>query len=425
VRGFAIIGSAIAHGVVFAALARWRPVLELPSCEVEPGALGQPVEHVEIVLVAPEVASELPARGGDVEPAVLDARRDVEAIARGGSDRARPVEERGSGLPARPVVGVAPHHAGRPEIASELPPSGPSGALAMRGPRRDLRLSRDALERIAGTGPPPPQPPSEPAAPSAHRAELTPTGGDRHEIRDRVAKVSVAPDGSVDMVDAPDATIRLGLPTPGRVGRGFARAINAWTADPYRATRVGRMQDLPRHLTAAPGACEAWGDPMCVTAEDIAEQWRRQDEDVQDGALVSGQLDLTAMLHRKLIGDPYASRKLALLDRTRDERIRIGTRYRTEQRDRSAELVRRNLEALWQTTRDPAARRAALFALWDECAEGDGPEGEAGARARAMVIGWIRARLPRGSADGYTDEELARLDARRTSRAHFAPYPER
>jgi hypothetical protein len=123
-----------------------------------------------------------------------------------------------------------------------------------------------------------------------------------------------------------------------------------------------------------------------------------------------------------IVGDPYASRKLKLLDDTRAERVESGGAYRAAQLERSAQLMARNLEALWRATADPAARREVLFELWDECAEGEGPAGAAGARARAMVIGWIGTHLPKGQPGAFSDEDIARLDARRSSKQHFAPY---
>jgi hypothetical protein len=84
--------------------------------------------------------------------------------------------------------------------------------------------------------------------------------------------------------------------------------------------------------------------------------------------------------------------------------------------------MRQNLERLWASTRDPAARRRALFELWDECGEGSGPLGEAGQSARGQVIGWIAVHLPAGSADAFTAGEIASLDAHRSSKQHFAPY---
>jgi len=121
-------------------------------------------------------------------------------------------------------------------------------------------------------------------------------------------------------------------------------------------------------------------------------------------------------------GDPYASRKRALLDATFEERAAKGGEFRGEQLAHSAELVRRNLELLWASVRDPRERRAALFTLWDECAEGDGPLGEAGERARAEVIGLIRAHLPPDSPDAFTPDELAAFTARRSSQQPFEPY---
>jgi hypothetical protein len=108
--------------------------------------------------------------------------------------------------------------------------------------------------------------------------------------------------------------------------------------------------------------------------------------------------------------DPYASRKRKLLDDTRAEREERGAAFRAEQAARSAELMQRNLEELWARVPDGAARKQALYELWNECADD-----EAGLRARAMVIGWIRARLPPGSGGAFTADELARL-------APFSPY---
>jgi hypothetical protein len=38
------------------------------------------------------------------------------------------------------------------------------------------------------------------------------------------------------------------------------------------------------------------------------------------------------------------------------------------------------------------------------------------------VIGFIRGKLPAGSPGAFTVDEIAKLDAARTSRQHFAPY---
>jgi hypothetical protein len=138
---------------------------------------------------------------------------------------------------------------------------------------------------------------------------------------------------------------------------------------------------------------------------------------------IEGKADIVSWLAKKTgVGDLYGARKRKLLDDTRDERVGNGGAYRSEQLDRSAELMRKNLERLWASTRDPAARRRALCELWDECGEGEGPLGEAGERARGQVIGWIATHLPAGSSDAFTPDEIASCDARRSSKQHFAPY---
>jgi len=134
-----------------------------------------------------------------------------------------------------------------------------------------------------------------------------------------------------------------------------------------------------------------------------------------------GELDAQDRLMLRKGFDPYAHDKLALLDRTRDQRVAIGERHRKDQLAHATELMQRNIDRLWAAAPDRAARKRGLFELWDDCAETGGDElvAPAGA-ARRLVIGTIRARL-RGP-DAYTTAELAELNAIRRSTAVFAPY---
>lgn len=120
--------------------------------------------------------------------------------------------------------------------------------------------------------------------------------------------------------------------------------------------------------------------------------------------------------------DPYARNKLALLDRTRDQRVAVRERHRKAQLAHAPELMQRNLDRLWAMAPDLATRKRELFALWDDCAETGSDELVAGAEAaRRLVVGAIRAHL-RGT-DAYTAAELAELNAHRRSTSVFAPYP--
>jgi len=133
--------------------------------------------------------------------------------------------------------------------------------------------------------------------------------------------------------------------------------------------------------------------------------------------------DATDALMRAHGMDPYASYKLKILDETREERYQIGKRHNHEVLMRSAQLAQKNIDDLWAKTTDLAARKEGLFELWDDCLEaGDDDQVFGGRAARVVIVGTIRARLT-GSA-AYTANELARLNARKKSRAPFDPYAE-
>lgn len=145
--------------------------------------------------------------------------------------------------------------------------------------------------------------------------------------------------------------------------------------------------------------------------------------------LLSGRFDVTDYLMRRSKNDPYASRKLKFLDETRAERVELGKQWRIQQLQQTATIMRQNLARAWAASADLAARKRALFELWDEIVEprsaddeADEVLAEASRAARKTVVGFIRAHLPAGSAGAYTDAELVALNARKQSAATFAPY---
>jgi hypothetical protein len=275
----------------------------------------------------------------------------------------------------------------------------------MRGP--DLALAPDAAARIVARG--------GARAETVHESgklENAPGGG--AVIHDRVTTVTVERDGTAHFHDKPDIEVHVHSPIPHidvkQDLHDLGDALQEWYRDPYAGTRYGPTTDLSELNLAVPGACDRWGDPSCDDPF-APEVEKRARERGKPGAVgLHGPADITAYLYRKLAhADPYAARKRKLLDDTFDERAERGAAFRAEQAARSAELMQRTLEELWAREPDPAARKQALFELWSDCADDD-----AGTRARAMVIGWIRAKLPAGSADAYTPAELERLG--------FAPY---
>lgn len=238
-------------------------------------------------------------------------------------------------------------------------------------------------------GVPPSSPPSPLELParsdwSRPESELRPDHGD-YRIDDGPIAAKVRPDGSVALRDKS----QWRLPLPGR--KDVVKFYESWKRDPV-GHAMGRLM---------PG-----GETVKV--------------------FEGGMPDITDVVMRAVGEDPYAARKLDLLDRTRDERAGIAAVHRRDSLRESIPALRRQLAALWRDRRLPAVeRRRLLFDLWDECAEtGSDDVVASAATARAVIVAFIRRKLPPGSRDAYTDAELRRLNASRTSSAPFAPYAE-
>ncbi|HUS68872.1 MAG TPA: hypothetical protein VMZ28_30255 [Kofleriaceae bacterium] len=119
----------------------------------------------------------------------------------------------------------------------------------------------------------------------------------------------------------------------------------------------------------------------------------------------------------------YDKEEIARMDATRDERRGVTATQDRRNLDAAVARAPAKLERIWRSEWSAAEKRALLFELWDECAE-EGSSGVVSAAnaVRAAVIAFVRRRLPHGSRDAFTDDELRALNRRRTSRARFEPY---
>jgi hypothetical protein len=140
------------------------------------------------------------------------------------------------------------------------------------------------------------------------------------------------------------------------------------------------------------------------------------------GTLVT--FDLTDAVMRALGDDPYAYEKMKIMERTREVRAGMKLRERDRALHEAAVKITARLDRLWrQPAWTAAQKRRLIFMLWDEVAETGDPEVRRGATAvRALIVKFVRARLPRTSADAFTDEELELLNRGRQSKEPFAPY---
>jgi hypothetical protein len=388
VRADVLVGSAVLHGAAVALFVHWLPPREAP-----PVPAPAPTIDIEVAApVPPPPPMPMPIDVALLEP-VVAAPAPRGAVSRPAGHVRIASESNGS-----------PAGAGGGEPVPAAHPGG--GLLHMRGP--DLVLAPDTAEHIAAGG--------EPLHERAHvTGKLEDVSGGTAVIHDRVTTVAIERDGTAHFADKPDVEVHFHSPIPHINFKAdmhdLGDALQAWYADPYAGTRYGRTADLSELNKAVQGACDTWGDLACddPLAPEVEQRARKRWN--SGGAGFHGPADLTAYLYRKLAhSDPYASRKLRLLDDTRAERVERGEAFRAQQAARSAELMQRVLEQLWASKLDIAQRKQALYELWADCSDD-----EAGQRARSMVLGWIRAKLPAGSGDAYTTDELARL-------APFQPY---
>ncbi len=273
------------------------------------------------------------------------------------------------------------------EIAIDRPPANP--LFDMRK-GRPVRLTVGLpTGRWDGRARPP-----DSFGPDIDSGQLERSGGGTHRSDQGTFTAKVAPDGSVALKDKRNTQLQLGLPSK----RDLGDLITSWYEDP----------DKPVGFLGKPTPVE----------DRIIDRGNR----VPTGGVIA-TFDVGDALMRGRGQDPYASRKLKFLDATRDQRVQIGSRHRQQQLAQAPQLVQRNLERLWATVTDPAARRTALCEIWDEVAEtGSADLVDAGHAARLLIIGFIRARLPSDSPHAYPAADIAACNARKQSSAAFAPY---
>jgi len=147
-----------------------------------------------------------------------------------------------------------------------------------------------------------------------------------------------------------------------------------------------------------------------------------EDQPVVQSALpipIMGTFDLNDVVEKYVLGKTlHAPQKRRFLEDTAGLRTQLTDR----DRERSFAVGRvRLLVELERIVSDPTAsperKRSSVFELWDGCASD-----EDGARGQHVIEAFVRERMPRNGALGYSDVELAALNARRASSRSFDPY---
>ncbi len=227
---------------------------------------------------------------------------------------------------------------------------------------------------------------------------LAPTIGGGAVADQGVFTAYVRRDGSFKIVNKPNFSIGLALPSPRALGQGLV----TWYNNPYAAVRE---QDSER--------------------EQAQHQHSSSDDPKPDRGgtvpIIKGGFDLTAALMR---GDAYLANKRRFLDATRPERVQIAARYREQQLHDAGTMMRQRLAELTNQLVTPSMAKMTLFEMWDECADGgEALVVKAGRDARLAVLGYIAVHFSAGSTTAFSDEEITMFNARRRSTTVFVPYP--
>ncbi len=406
----AIAGSAIFHVGLLAALdlvddhAPRRATLVTPRLLLEPlpapprSPLADAIP-IELVMMAP------PAAATSTAPVAPPVAPPPTAAAPLPHDRSAPPVADGAIAPAPSAIAATLDPGTSTAVEPATGPEEP-GLLSMRTAPRGLRPMIDPWRaHLTVAAPDPSRQLPDPPEPSGL---LHSDGGGTFRTVEPGFVGHVAADGRISFEDKPSFTIHVNVPRPRKIARAIGQGLERWFDDPEAAIRAG----VP--------------DPDVARGDSATEQQKPDHSNPEATILpiITGGFDATDAVMRMAGMDPYASAKLKWMDETRDERLRLRRTHRLAALGQSTQSMRRNLARLWaRPDLDDAARRAALFELWDDCFEdGDDAVIAACTRTRAAVLGFIRGHLPVGSPTAYTADELRALNGRRVSSTPFAPY---
>ncbi len=203
-------------------------------------------------------------------------------------------------------------------------------------------------------------------------------------------------------------------PSEAELERGLSSGLRAEAMTKRHLTRE------PFRLQRRPDGTQAWVGPRLtgIIHPDGSVTFEDRGNVQTNGFSASGTFDLTEAVMGAAGQDPLRAEREYFMRNTEEVRARLEVEHRRQEMDHGMRALPVRLDRVWASTRhSPASRRRRIFDLWDEMDVDD-----AGRRARAIVIEWIRRQLPEDSEDAYTADELRRFNASRQSEEPFAPY---
>ncbi|HEY2734983.1 MAG TPA: hypothetical protein VGI70_13400 [Polyangiales bacterium] len=127
--------------------------------------------------------------------------------------------------------------------------------------------------------------------------------------------------------------------------------------------------------------------------------------------------DLTDAVDSLSKHELYSAEKQWFLDETVALRDQLANAFQIAERARTKRELERALARIVDSEDDVPRKRAAVFALWQDCgadADGDG--------VRRVVELFIRSKMPEGSPLGFSAEEIEHLNRNAATGIRFDPY---
>jgi hypothetical protein len=131
-----------------------------------------------------------------------------------------------------------------------------------------------------------------------------------------------------------------------------------------------------------------------------------------------GSFDLSDAVEKGLGNELYSAEKHWLLEETKALRDQLATEYRRREQQEANRALEKVLQGvLADSGLSLEKKHEAVFLLWQDCGE----DGQAQLHRRA-VDAFVKRYMSRGSALGFREEELEKLNAARAGLQKFAPY---
>jgi hypothetical protein len=287
-----------------------------------------------------------------------------------------------------------------PAVVVDTPAPAPrSSLLGMRQSKLDLRLPAMALDLPRAVD----APTGDLGGDTQRRIGERPGAATSTETPDDNFSIQVDDNGTAHVTRKSDTTGHVTVPTIADIGQGIVDwwSVEKFTDQDYMTLSGEKITE--KHgvhlIKTPPNGPDDGGDLVFLIP------------------VAGGNFDLSHLVMRAHGDDPYAAHKQAMLDASREQRAADLVAQRRVRLDAAAPTMTANLARMWAATPDLAARKQALFEMWDECAEtGDAAAIRAGAEARAAVIRFIHDHTV-----VFAPSEIEDLNHHRHSSTAFDP----